>query len=185
MKLYLSSIGFFMVLIGAVNILVGTQSVLYVLVAVVWCTALQFALDGAIAISVRLLPDRLFGIGNPIFRVFGWERRLYKILGVRRWRDKIWELGGLGGFSKAKIDRPRDPEYLEKYIIECNRGVATHTLSYGVGFLAMLTLDGVTAFTVALPVAVVNLFLNILPTIVLRFNTPLLKAMLERLQKHS
>ena len=44
----------------------------------------------------------------------------------------------------------------------------------------MLTLPGVCAYTVALPVALVNLFLNILPTLALRYNTPMLKAILDR-----
>ena len=51
---------------------------------------------------------------------------------------------------------------------------------YPVGFPAMLTLPGVCAYTIALPVALVNLFLNILPTLALRYNTPMLKAILDR-----
>jgi len=41
----------------------------------------------------------------------------------------------------------------------------------------------VCVLTVALPVAIVNLFLNILPTLVLRYNTPKLKNLYERLRK--
>ena len=51
------------------------------------------------------------------------------------------------------------------------------------GFLAMLTLSGVTHLTIALPVAIVNLFLNILPTLALRYNTPKLKTLLKRLRR--
>jgi hypothetical protein len=47
----------------------------------------------------------------------------------------------------------------------------------------MLTLNGVCVLTVALPVALVNLFLNILPTLVLRYNTPKLKTLYKRLLK--
>jgi hypothetical protein len=47
----------------------------------------------------------------------------------------------------------------------------------------MLTLKGVLRYTVAAPVAIVNLFLNILPTIVLRYNTPPLKRLLNKLRK--
>ena len=59
----------------------------------------------------------------------------------------------------------------------------THRLSYPIGFLAMLTLSFPCSLTIAIPVAVVNLFLNILPTLALRYNTPKLKAMLTRLQR--
>ena len=183
MKLYFTTIGIAMALISAVNIAFGTAAWYYVLISVVWCTALQFVLDGVVAFSVRMTPDRLYGIDNLLFHITEWEKELYKRLRVRSWKDKVWELGGLGGFSKKSMASTNDPEYIKKFIVECNRGVATHRLSYPVGFVAMLTLKGTCVFTVALPVALVNLYLNILPTLVLRYNTPKLKTLYERLLK--
>ena len=172
-----------MLVISVFNIAFGIESWYYVTVAVVWCVALQFALDGLIAIIINKLPDRWFGVENPLYRVSEFEREMYKKLGVRIWKDKVWELGGLGGFSKKEIKEPKNPQYIEKFIIECNKGVLTHRLAYPIGFLAMLTLPNICAFTVALPVAVVNLFLSILPTIVLRYNTPMLNQVLKRLKQ--
>ncbi len=183
MKLYLSTIGIAMLVIAAPNILLGLGAWYYVAIAVLWCTALQFALDGLIAIAINKLPDRWFGVNNPFYRVTESERALYKKLGVRRWKDKVWELGGLGGFSKKALTAPDDPRYIEKFIVECNKGVLTHRLAYPVGFLAMLTLPSPFSFTVALPVAIVNVYLSALPTIVLRHNTPMLLAVLKRLKK--
>ncbi len=183
MKLYLSIIGFAMCVISALNIIFGVAAWYYIVIATVWCTALQFALDGTIAITVKNLPNGWFGITNPVFKVSDFEMRMYKRLRVRLWKDKVWELGGIGGFSKKRLLEPDNPEYIELFIIECNKGVLTHRLSYPIGFLAMLTLEGVTAFTVALPVAAVNLFLNILPTLVLRYNTPKLHSLLKRLTR--
>lgn len=183
MKLYLSIIGIAMALISAVNIAVGVAPWYDVIAAVVWCTALQFALDGFWAIVINKMPNAWFGVENPLYHVSEWERKLYKKLKVRRWKDRVWELGGLGGFSKKVLREPDNPAYIERFIIECNKGVLTHRLSYPVGFLAMLTLPNTCAFTVALPVAVVNLFLNILPTLALRYNTPMLQAALKRLKR--
>ena len=183
MKLYLSTIGIAMLLISVFNILCGTAAVYDIIGAVVWCTALQFALDGLIAILINRMPDRWFGIDNPLYHVSEAEKKLYNKLKVRRWKDKVWELGGLGGFSKKRIQAPNDTAYVEKFIIECNKGVLTHRLSYPVGFLPMLFMPNVCAFTIALPVAVVNLVLNIMPTMALRYNTPKLKLMLVRLQR--
>ena len=183
MKLYLSTIGIAMLVISAVNILCGTASWYYAVIAVIWCTALQFALDGLIAIVINKMPDGWFGVENRLYRVSERERALYKKLKVRLWKDRVWELGGLGGFSKRELKAPNDPRYIEKFIIECNKGVATHRLSYPVGFLAMLTLPNICSLTVALPVAVVNLFLNVLPTLALRYNTPMLQLMLKRLKR--
>ena len=183
MKLYLTTIGIAMLIIAAVNLLFGVAPWYYVLIAVVWCTALQFAIDGGLAFIINKMPDRWFGVDNPLYYVSELEKKLYKRLRVKFWKDKVWELGGLGGFSKKHCTDPSDPRYIEQFIIECNKGVLTHRLSYPAGFLAMLTLSGVPVLTVALPVAIVNVYLNILPTLVLRYNTPKLQAILKRLKR--
>ena len=183
MKLYLSVIGAAMFLILVVNIVFNTAVWYNVIIAVILCTAAQFALDGIIAIIIGKLPDRLFGIDNRLYLVSEREKNFYKKIKVRNWKDKVWELGGLGGFSKKNLANPGSKEYIEKFIIECNKGVLTHRLSYPIGFLPMLFIPDVCAFSIALPVAVVNLFLNILPTLALRYNTPKLKIMLQRLEK--
>jgi len=183
MKLYLSTIGIAMLMVSAVNILFDTAAWYYIILAVVWCTAWQFALDGLIAILINKMPDRWFGVENALYRVSEKEKKLYKKLKVRLWKDKVWELGGLGGFSKKNLKEPDSPEYIEKFIIECNKGVLTHRLSYPIGFLTMLTLCVPCHLTIALPISVVNVFLNILPTLALRYNTPMLQAVLKRLKK--
>ena len=183
MKLYLSVIGTAVAVISAVNAILGIAPWHYAVIATVFCTALQFALDGLIAIVINKMPDGWFGVDNALYRVSDRERVLYKKLKVRCWKDKVWELGGLGGFSKKELKEPNSSAYIEKFIVECNKGVATHRLSYPIGFLAMLTLPDVCSLTIALPVAVVNLFLNILPTLALRYNTPMLQLMLKRLKR--
>ena len=185
MKLYLSTIGISMLVISVFNILFETAEWYYVLIAVIWCTALQFIMDGIVAIAINKMPDRWFGVNNRLYNVTQAERNLYKKLGVRLWKDKIWELGGLGGFSKKRLEEPDNPKYIEKFIIECNKGVITHRIAYPIGFIAMLTLPNTCAFTIALPVAIVNIILNILPTIALRYNTPMLKSVLKRMERNA
>ncbi len=184
MKLYLSVIGVSMLVISAVNIGFRTAPWYYIIALVVLCTALQFGLDGLIALLINKMPDRHFDADKPSYAVSAWEQKLYKKLKVRRWKDKVWELGGLGGFSKKNFKEPGDVAYVEKFIIECNKGVLTHRLSYPIGFLPMLLIPNVCAYTVALPVAVVNLFLNVLPTLALRYNTPKLQGVRRRLLRN-
>lgn len=184
MKLYLSVIGVAMAMISAGNILLHTATWYNVIVAVVLCTAAQFALDGLVAIVINKLPDRWFGVENPLYRVSEREQGWYKKWKVRKWKDRVWELGGLGGFSKKNLLDPNSPEYIEKFIIECNKGVLTHRLAYPIGFLPMLFLPNPFSCSIALPVATVNLFLNILPTVVLRHNTPKLKMVLKRMLRN-
>ena len=183
MKFYLTVIGVAMLIISAVNIVFDTAAWYNIIILVVVCTALQFALDGTIAIIINKMPDKLFGAENPLYNVSEFEKTLYKKIKVRSWKDKVWELGGLGGFSKKNLSNPSSPQYIEKFIIECNKGVLTHRLSYPIGFLPMLFIPNVCAFSIALPVAMVNLFLNLLPTIILRYNTPKLKMMLLRMNR--
>ena len=183
MKLYLTIIGGAMLIISVVNMVFHTAVWYSIILLVALCTATQFALDGLIAWMVNKLPDRLFGIDNRLYSVSDAEKKLYRKLKVRSWKDKIWELGGLGGFSKKNLVSPNSPEYIEKFIIECNKGVLTHRLSYPVGFLPMLFIPNICVFSIALPVAMVNLFLNILPTLALRYNTPKLQAMLKRMKR--
>ena len=185
MKLYLTIIGIAMLITSVINIAFKTAVWYYVVIAVVWCTALQFAFDGTIAIIINKMPDRWFAIDNPHYAVSDRERELYKKLKVRRWKDLVWELGGLGGFSKKNLLEPDNPEYIEKFIIECNKGVLTHRLSYPIGFLCMLTLPNICSLTIGIPIAIVNLFLNILPTLALRYNTPMLMAVLKRMKRKS
>jgi len=75
-KLYLWTIGIAMSVIAAVNIAFNTAAWYYVIVAVIWCTALQFALDGGIAILINKMPDGWFKSDNPAYRVSNIEREL-------------------------------------------------------------------------------------------------------------
>jgi len=183
MKLYLTTIGIAMAITSVFNILFETASWYYIILAVIWCTALQFGLDGSIAILINKMPDKWFGVDNRLYHVTQAEQKLYKKLKVRLWKDKVWELGGLGGFSKKHFKDATNPMYIEKFIIECDKGVLTHRLSYPVGFLAMLTLPNICALTIALPISIVNLYLNILPTLALRYNTPKLQFILKKMKQ--
>lgn len=183
MKLYLSIIGLVSAILCALHIALNAAPWYVVIAAVLWSVALEFAIDGGMAILIRLTPDRWYPPFSPRFAVSPLEKKLYLRLKVRRWKDRIWELGGLGGFSKRKLLFPDDPAYIEKFIVECHKGVVTHRLSYPLGFLVMLTLPSGLALTVGLPVSAVNLILNILPTLALRYNTPMLQGMLKRMQR--
>ncbi len=183
MKLYLLIIGAAMTVIAGVNIACGAASPLYATVAVVFCVVLQIILDALAALVIRLTPDRLYPADSPRYRVSAWEKKLYLKLGVRAWKDHIPDLGGIGGFSKRRLQAPDDPAYIEKYVIECHKGVLTHRLCYPLGLLVMLTLPNLCALTIGLPVAVINLILNALPTVALRYNTPMLLGMLKRMRR--
>ena len=59
----------------------------------------------------------------------------------------------------------------------------THRLCYPLGLLVMLTLPNLCALTIGRPVTVINVVLNVLPTMALRYNTPMLLGMLQRMRR--
>ena len=87
MKLYLLTICISMLGISAVNIAFNTAAWYYVIIAVIWCTAMQFCIDGLFAILINKMPDRWFGVDNRLYNVSKTEHNFYKALNVRCWRD--------------------------------------------------------------------------------------------------
>ena len=132
-------------------------------------------IDTFFAIFVGILPKRWFGVKNKFFNVPKKEQKFYEQLHIRKWKDYVWELGGLGGFSKRKIKNPKDPNYFEKFIIESNRGVTEHLLGMIFGFSIVLVYPEY-MWTVGVPIAIANMILNIFPTMILRYNSPKLKT---------
>ena len=184
MILYLGIIFFANVLISVLNIVFGTAAAWWVIVMTVASTVFQFAIDGLFAVIVNKLPDRWFAMDKKCFQVTKRSQNFYEKLKIRKWKDKVWELGGLGGFRKNKINEPDNPEYFEKFIIESNKGIVTHRIGYFVGFLGVFLFPLKYAFKIGVPVALVNLVLNILPVMILRYNIPKLMVARKRLMRN-
>lgn len=145
--------------------------------AVAVSTVSVILVDGLLAFFIRRLPARWFHRGRRIFCVSRRECRLYVLLGVRRWKDKIPELGVFTGFRKNKIYRPKDNEYIARFILECHYGVVIHLAGAAFGFLILLLYPAAYAPWVGIPVSLVNVLLNALPTFALRYNLPKLEAL--------
>ena len=112
-------------------------------------------------------------------------KHYYEKLNIKNWKDKVAELGALGGFRKNKVADPNDPKYLEMFIIENNKGITLHIAGIIFGFLILLFPMPKYALYIGLPIALVNVYLNMLSTMVLRYNIPKLKVALQRATKHA
>ena len=187
MILYLSIIFVCSFVLALLNIFVGTlffdYSVWFIILAIAGSVVFEFLVDGLFAFIINKLPNKWFGIENKHFKVSKRSIKFYEKIKIRKWKDKVWDLGGLGGFRKNKMIDPNSPEYIERFIVECNKGVVTHRIGYFVGFLDVFIIPLKYALAIGLPIAFVNLFLNILPTMVLRYNTPKLTTLYYRLLK--
>ncbi len=133
-----------------------------------------FAVDALAAIAVRyFVPERYY---DPLRRRFAcarFEKKLYIKLGIRTWKDKIPETGGLlVGFPKDRVADLRDSAYLYKFMQETCYAEVMHLWSMPFGFTVLLLCPASLRLTVALPVALVNLVLQLLPILVQRFIRP-------------
>jgi hypothetical protein len=142
----------------ALSVLFGTVSVI--------------AWDGIVALFIRRfpLPRRWFAPENAIFYAGKQERAFYRRIGINAWKNHVPELGGFTGFHKSEFSSPRDEEYLSRFLIESNYGVAIHLANAILGFLIII-LPWCSAPAVAIPIAMVNMVLSLLPTAILRFNS--------------
>lgn len=130
-------------------------------------------IDGILSTIVRwLLPEKWFAYPNDKFCAGKKEMRFLEKIGIKKWKDKIAELGSFTGFHKDKVLDPKNNEYIERFILEANYGIWCHVACCLLGFLIFLIPPYKYTFCVALPVAFVNFFLNLLPIMALRYNLP-------------
>lgn len=148
-------------------------------------TVAVIAIDGVFAAIIRhLLPNAWFTGEKKGFCAGKKERRFYEIVGIKRWKDAVLELGVFASFRKNKIAKPNDNEYIGRYIMEANYGIAVHIACVTVGFTVCLIPPSY-AVNIGLPVACVNAFLNLLPIFILRYNLPKLCAVYKLNEKRA
>lgn len=188
MILYLSVIGIAVAILSVINIAMGATvwglNSWWSILIISGCAVAEFCIDGICAYLIHELPDRWFDTNKKMFKVGKKERKFYDYLHIKNWKDKVWELGGMGGFRKNKIKDANDPEYLKQFIIESNKGIIIHFAGLIVGFVLLFIIPYEYILTISLPVCIVNLVLNILPIFVLRYNIPKLEVAMERARRN-
>ena len=138
--------------------------------------AALFIIDAITATVARRLPEKWFAPEAKLFTVGKSERKFYRKVKINIWKKYVPEWGCFTGFHKDKVREPDSSAYIGRFLIESNYGVAGHIAGAFLGFLIML-LPFLRPFAIALPLAVVNWVLGILPTMILRSNTPSLRAL--------
>ena len=138
-----------------------------------------FIIDALFAFIIRRLPERFFAPNAPAFNVPKWERNLYRRSKINKWKRHVPEWGCFTGFHKDKLQDPNDSAYVSRFLLESNYGVAGHIAGAIFGF-AIIFIPVLHPLAAALPIALVNALLSLMPTAVLRFNTPALRGLLKR-----
>ena len=126
----------------------------------------------------KWLPNKLYNAESKFFSPNKKEYNFYIKLGVKVWKDKTIEWGKLNGFSKSKIEEPKSPEYINRFILECNKGYLSHLTSLFIATFIFLCVPKTLIFTMALPMFITSFILNSIPIIILRYNIVRLKILL-------
>ena len=138
--------------------------------------AALFVIDALTATITRRLPEKWFSPEAKLFAVGKSERKFYRKIKINVWKKHVPEWGCFTGFHKDKVREPDSSAYIGRFLIESNYGVAGHIAGAFLGF-AIMVLPCFRPFAVALPLAAVNWVLGILPTMILRSNTPSLRVL--------
>ena len=132
----------------------------------------EIAVDGLVATIARLMPAKCADHTKKVYQVSAKEKKFYEKLKIRIWKDKIPEIGHFTGFRKNKLVDPQSVEYVDRFLLESCYGELGHFFSLFLGFTVLLLypLSDVW-FALAIPVAIVNFFLNLPSILVLRYNS--------------
>lgn len=179
--MYLIFILISMSVIATINgLLLSAYNVWYIIFIDVSSTIVMLIIDALIAVVIRyVFPLKWFSADKMILSAGKTEKLLLERLGIKKWKDKVPELGGFSSFHKDKIYNPRSTEYLKRFVSESNVGIICHILGGVLGFSILFFKPFCMLVSVCLPVVIINLFLNMLPAEVLRYNLYKLRKLIE------
>ena len=186
MVLYLSIVFVAMILISVLNIFLGSYDfenyVLWVIMAVTLSTVVEIAISACFSALTEYTPAKWYHPEKKFYQVSKKEQKFYEKIGIKVWKDRVLELGALGGFRKNKLN-DTSSEYMYQFILESVKGMLGHILDMFMGFAVILVLPLKYAWRIGVPVAIVGFVLNLLPTLVLRYNLPKLNVAYKRAKR--
>lgn len=184
MILYLSIIGVCVLIISGIVAPIYNANFFYALGVAAFAAVLVIIVDALVATACRLLPKKWANHEKKIYMVSAKEKKFYEKLKIRKWKDYVPEIGHFTGFRKNKIVHPKSVEYLDRFLLEICYGEIGHTFSVPLGFLIVL-LFPITKiwFAVAIPVGIVNVFMNLPSLFILRYNSYKLEVLRKSILK--
>ncbi len=149
-------------------------------------TVIVVLIDGGTAAVCRLLPKKCANDGLKMYAVSAKEKKFYEKLKIRKWKDKIPEIGHFTGFRKNEIAQPQNLEYLDRFLLEICYGQLGHVCILFTDFLLLLFFPIYPHWiAVAVPVTLVSIALNIPPIFILRYNSYKMRILRKHLLKKS
>jgi glycosyl-4,4'-diaponeurosporenoate acyltransferase len=134
----------------------------------------------AVRIALRRSDD-VFRLDKSLYRVRSWEASVYETLfQIKRWKHYLPDAGTTQrlGFSKAQL-QSKDPQYLERFVVETRRAEYSHYLQMIPAPLFFLFNEPWVGGLMIVYAVVVNL-----PCIITqRYNRPKLIRLLSKVKK--
>ncbi len=184
MILYLGIICFASLVLSAIVAIVAGTGFFSVFGLTWFAIVIVMLIDGLTAGLCRLLPQKCANREKKIFQVSAKEKVFYEKLKIRKWKDKVPEIGQFTGFRKNKIADPKSVEYLDRYLLEICYGELGHIASVFTSFLLLgLFFISPLWLGIAVPVAVISALLNLPSLFILRYNSYKLEILRKNLLK--
>jgi len=149
----------------------------YAIYSVIFTISL-IIIDAIVAITIRKMPERFFQKDKRAYRLSKGEKKFYDLIGVKKWKEKVPELGGFTSFHKDHVADPFNNDYIERFILEARYGISIHLWSVPLGFLVIFLdyqmFSGTSSLylTMAIPLACINAILVVAPAFILKYNLP-------------
>ena len=161
-----------MLVLATVAALASGESFLLTLGLTALAVSIVVAIDAITATVSRLLPKKCANHEKKIFRVSAKEKKFYEKLKIRKWKDRVPEIGQFTGFRKNKLVDPKSVEYLDRFLLEACYGEIGHFFSCIFGFLTLAFFFVSPLWqAIAIPVCTVNVFMNLPSLFILRYNS--------------
>lgn len=138
----------------------------------------------AAVVFAKCLPKKCFNKDSKFYSPSKKECNFYEKIGIKKWKDKTLEFGQLNGFKKDKIENPKDPEYINKFILECNKGFMVHLISIIASVSIFFAVPSGYVLPMALPMFITSFIINHMSIMILRYNVPRLKTVLRFVERN-
>lgn len=181
MVLYLSIISLASIFIVLGNVFFNSLGMTwhYITLLVLLSVFIEIVIDIIFATIMRwIIPSRFASVDRKKFYPASKKEQIfYEKIGIKKWKNKVLELGAVTGFRKNKLGDTKDNKYVERFIVEANYGILVHIACMVFGFFIILICPRGFRLSVGLPVAIVNFVLNFMSNSILRYNLPKLHTL--------
>jgi glycosyl-4,4'-diaponeurosporenoate acyltransferase len=129
----------------------------------------------------ELIPRDWYKYDKFPFASYKWEKNgtIYAKLGVHYWKDSIPDATKiLKPMFKKRLDMPRSPEHIKRLLVEMCNGEVVHATLMIISPVFLISMDG----WYSAAAVVIYFFVNLLYTMIQRYNRPRLLALLNRLE---